>query len=54
LRQARAFPDAAIVPVHCDGWAHLTRDRHDLEVSFKILGFDAHLLEPGVPAIVRC
>jgi L-ascorbate metabolism protein UlaG (beta-lactamase superfamily) len=56
VETARAFPDAVIVPVHCDGWAHLTQDRHDLEVSFKILGLEARLrlLEPGVPAIVKC
>ena len=56
VETARAFPDPAIVPVHCDGWAHLTQDRHDLEVAFKIPGLEARLrlLEPGVPAIVRC
>jgi L-ascorbate metabolism protein UlaG (beta-lactamase superfamily) len=56
VETAHAFPDAVIVPVHCDGWAHLTQDRHDLEVSFKILGLEARLrlLEPGVPAIVKC
>lgn len=56
VETARAFPDPAIVPVHCDGWAHLIQDRHDLEVAFKILGLEARLrlLEPGVPAIVRC
>jgi L-ascorbate metabolism protein UlaG (beta-lactamase superfamily) len=56
VETAHAFPDAVIVPVHCDGWAHLTQDRHDLEVSFKILGLETRLrpLEPGVPAIIRC
>jgi len=55
VETARAFPDAVIVPVHCDGWAHLTQDRHDLEVSFKVLGLEARLrlLEPGLPAVIR-
>jgi L-ascorbate metabolism protein UlaG (beta-lactamase superfamily) len=56
VETAHAFPDAVIVPVHCDGWAHLTQDRHDLEVSFKILGLESRLrlLEPGLPAIIGC
>jgi L-ascorbate metabolism protein UlaG (beta-lactamase superfamily) len=54
VETAHAFPDAAIVPVHCDSWAHLSQDRHDLEVSFKILGLEGRLrlLEPGLPAII--
>jgi L-ascorbate metabolism protein UlaG (beta-lactamase superfamily) len=56
VETAHAFPGAVIVPVHCDSWAHLTQDRHDLEVSFKILGLETRLrlLEPGLPAIIRC
>jgi L-ascorbate metabolism protein UlaG (beta-lactamase superfamily) len=56
VETAHAFPDAVIVPVHCDGWAHLTQDRHDLEVSFKLLGLESRLrlLEPGIPAIIGC
>jgi L-ascorbate metabolism protein UlaG (beta-lactamase superfamily) len=56
VETAHAFPDAVIVPVHCDGWTHLTQDRHDLEVAFKILGLESRLrlLERGVPAVVRC
>jgi L-ascorbate metabolism protein UlaG (beta-lactamase superfamily) len=54
VETAHAFPDAAIVPVHCDGWAHLSQNRHDLEVSFKILGLEGRLrlLERGLPAII--
>jgi hypothetical protein len=28
------MPSAAIVPIHCDGWAHFTQSRDDLEQSF--------------------
>lgn len=50
IETAHAFPQAAIVPVHCDSWAHFTQDRDDLVKSFKALGIDRRLrlLEPGV------
>jgi len=50
IETAHAFPDAAIVPVHHDGWAHFTQNRGDLEKSFAALGIGARLrlLEPGV------
>src|SRR5262249_7548445 len=55
IETAHAFPDAAIVPVHCDGWAHLTQSRADLEQSFAALGIGARLrlLEPGVPTAIE-
>ena len=50
IETARAFPDAVIVPVHTDGWAHFKQNAGDLRVSFDALGFGARLklLEPGV------
>jgi L-ascorbate metabolism protein UlaG (beta-lactamase superfamily) len=50
IETAHAFPDALIVPVHCDGWAHFTQTRDDIETSFKTLGLAARLrlLAPGV------
>jgi L-ascorbate metabolism protein UlaG (beta-lactamase superfamily) len=50
IETAHAFPQAAIVPVHCDGWAHFTQSGDDLLRSFKALGIDRRLymLEPGV------
>ena len=50
IETAHAFPQAAIVPVHCDSWAHFTQDRDDLVKSFKALGIDGRLrlLDPGV------
>lgn len=50
IETAHAFPQAAIVPVHCDSWTHFTQNRDDLARSFKALGIERrlHLLEPGL------
>jgi L-ascorbate metabolism protein UlaG (beta-lactamase superfamily) len=50
IETAHAFPRAAIVPIHRDGWAHFTQNGADLEKSFNALGIGARLrmLEPGV------
>jgi L-ascorbate metabolism protein UlaG (beta-lactamase superfamily) len=50
IETARAFPDALIVPVHYDSWAHFKQNGNDLRVSFDALGFGKRLrlLEPGV------
>ncbi len=50
IETARAFPDAVIVPLHTDGWAHFKQNAGDLRMSFDALGFGARLklLEPGV------
>jgi L-ascorbate metabolism protein UlaG (beta-lactamase superfamily) len=47
---AHAFPDATIVPIHTEGWAHFSQDADDLKQSFKALGIAGRLqvLEPGV------
>jgi hypothetical protein len=49
IETAHAFADALIVPVHCDGWAHFTQDRGDLERSFAAVGLGSRLRlrEPG-------
>jgi L-ascorbate metabolism protein UlaG (beta-lactamase superfamily) len=54
IETAHAFPGAAIVPIHCDGWAHLTQSRTDLVSAFAALGIEARLrlLEPGVPTVI--
>ncbi|MET0220243.1 MAG: MBL fold metallo-hydrolase [Tardiphaga sp.] len=54
IETARAFPDALIVPVHTDGWAHFKQTAADLRASFDTLGFGARLriLEPGVPTSI--
>lgn len=50
IETAHHFPDAAIVPVHCEGWAHFKQTCADLSASFKALGIDKRLrlLPPGV------
>jgi L-ascorbate metabolism protein UlaG (beta-lactamase superfamily) len=55
IETAHAFPDAAIVAVHSEGWAHLTQSRDDLDQSFKALGIGARLrlLAPGVATEIK-
>jgi L-ascorbate metabolism protein UlaG (beta-lactamase superfamily) len=55
IETAHAFPDAVIVPVHCEGWAHFSQSRHDLDASFKTLGLETRLrlLDPGVPTCIE-
>ncbi len=55
LDTAHAFPDAVIVPVHYDGWAHFSQSGDDLAQSFKALGIDARLrlLKPGIAAAIE-
>jgi hypothetical protein len=52
---ARAFPNAVIVPLHTDGWAHFRQSASDLRASFDTLGFGARLklLEPGVATVIE-
>ena len=54
IETAHAFPDATIVPIHCDGWAHFPQSAEDLEHSFRALGMASRirLLEPGVPTTI--
>jgi L-ascorbate metabolism protein UlaG (beta-lactamase superfamily) len=55
IETARAFPDAVVVPLHTDGWAHFKQSAGDLRVSFDALGFGARLrlLEPGVKTAIE-
>jgi len=55
IEAARAFPDAVIVPVHTDGWAHFRQNASDLRSSFDTLGFGSRLkiLEPGVATVIE-
>jgi L-ascorbate metabolism protein UlaG (beta-lactamase superfamily) len=50
IETARAFPDAVIVPLHTDGWAHFRQSGDDLRSSFDTLGFGPRLkmLVPGI------
>jgi L-ascorbate metabolism protein UlaG (beta-lactamase superfamily) len=55
IETARAFPDAVIVPLHTDGWAHFRQNGNDLRASFDTLGFGSRLklLEPGVATVIE-
>ena len=55
VETARMFPDALIVPVHADGWAHFRQNAQDLRKTFDALGFGARLklLEPGVRTVIE-
>jgi L-ascorbate metabolism protein UlaG (beta-lactamase superfamily) len=55
IETARAFPDAVIVPLHTDGWAHFRQNASDLRASFDTLGFGPRLkiLEPGVATVIE-
>lgn len=52
---AHAFPDATIIPLHYEGWAHFSQSGDDLVQSFEALGIGARLrlLEPGVPTTIE-
>ena len=45
---ARAFPDALLVPLHFEGWAHFSESRADIETAFAKAGL-AHRLRWPVP-----
>ena len=47
---AKAFADAAIVPVHYEGWEHFSQSRSDIDQAFEMGGMKYRLrwLEPGV------
>jgi L-ascorbate metabolism protein UlaG (beta-lactamase superfamily) len=55
IETAHAFPDALIVPIHRDSWAHFTQDRNDLENAFQGLGIRSRLrlLDPGVATVIE-
>lgn len=48
---ARAFPDATIVPLHYEGWAHFSESKDDIAAAFAAAGLQHRLrwLRPGIP-----
>lgn len=50
---ARVFGNARIVPLHCDGWAHYTQSRAEIQRVFSAANLQTRLcwLEPGVAKI---
>jgi L-ascorbate metabolism protein UlaG (beta-lactamase superfamily) len=55
VETAHAFPDAVIVPIHRDSWAHFTQGSNELEQAFTALGLRSRLriLQPGVTAAIE-
>jgi L-ascorbate metabolism protein UlaG (beta-lactamase superfamily) len=51
VEAARAFGNAAIVPLHFEGWEHFSETRADVEAAFKQAGLSSRLRwpEPGRP-----
>jgi L-ascorbate metabolism protein UlaG (beta-lactamase superfamily) len=51
VEAARAFPHASIVPLHFEGWEHLSQTRGDVEEAFSRAGLSRRLRwpTPGVP-----
>jgi L-ascorbate metabolism protein UlaG (beta-lactamase superfamily) len=55
IEVARLFSEATIVPLHFEGWAHLSESQETIGRAFAAAGLDARLrwLEPGVPTVLR-
>lgn len=53
VEAAVAFPDAAIVPVHHDGWAHFTQSQEDLAKAFQALGLGDRLRRVTGGEVIR-
>jgi L-ascorbate metabolism protein UlaG (beta-lactamase superfamily) len=51
VKAARAFPEAVIIPLHYEGWAHFSESRGQVEDAFCAAGLSHRLrwLEPGRP-----
>jgi L-ascorbate metabolism protein UlaG (beta-lactamase superfamily) len=55
VEAAHAFESAIIVPVHYQGWAHLSQGREDFASAFARAGLERRInwLEPGRPAVLE-
>ncbi len=49
VQAARAFADAAIVPLHYEGWEHFSESRTEIDTAFSKAGLEGRLrwLNPG-------
>ena len=50
IEAARAFPNAVIVPLHFEGWAHFSESRDQIQRTFSAAGMAERLqwVEPGI------
>lgn len=48
VEAAVAFPNATIVPVHHEGWAHFTQSQQDIRITYSVVGLSdrLQLVEP--------
>jgi hypothetical protein len=46
VEAARAFGNAAIVPLHFEGWEHFSETRADVEAAFQRAGLASRLRWP--------
>ncbi|HZP60675.1 MAG TPA: MBL fold metallo-hydrolase [Opitutaceae bacterium] len=46
VEAARAFDGARIIPLHCEGWAHFSESRADIEKEFAKAGLQHRLCWP--------
>ncbi len=55
VEAARAFSDAVIVPLHCDGWAHYSEQRGVIQAAFAGAGLEGRLRfpAPGRPIFLQ-
>jgi len=55
VEAARAFPNAAIVPLHYAGWGHFSEGRAEIQAAFDGAGIADRLrwLDPGRPTRLR-
>lgn len=47
VQVAKAMPDAAIVPLHFEGWAHFSKSREVIEEAFRVAGLENRLRWAG-------
>jgi L-ascorbate metabolism protein UlaG (beta-lactamase superfamily) len=50
IQVARAMPNATIVPLHFEGWAHFTESRQIIEQTFREAGLEDRLRWADTPA----
>ena len=54
VEAAHAFADATIIPLHYEGWAHLSESGQQIEDAFALAGLEGRLqwTEPGVSRLL--
>jgi L-ascorbate metabolism protein UlaG (beta-lactamase superfamily) len=53
VETARAMPDALIVPLHFEGWAHFSEGRDQITAAFEAAGLTHRLRWPESGAVTR-